>query len=59
MIVFESGDSDEAVLVTIVDDSEPELGETFCIRLELPGGNAEIGDTPEGVGRAIEIALLV
>ena len=57
--MFESGDSEEAVLVTIVDDSEPELGETFCVRLELPEGNAEIGDTPEGVGRAIEIALLV
>ena len=48
-IVFTSGDSEEVVLVSIVDDEEPELSETFCISLILPDGNVVIGDTPEGM----------
>ena len=47
-IVLQSGDSEGVVLVTIVDDALPELGESFCISLILPEGNVEIGDTPEG-----------
>ena len=46
-MVFSSGDSEEVVVVSIVDDTEPELGETFCVSLILPEGNVAIGDTPE------------
>ena len=46
-LVFTSGDAEEEVLVTVVDDTEPELSETFCVSLILPEGNVEIGDTPE------------
>ena len=37
------------MIVDIVDDTEPELGETFCISLILPEGNVEIGDNSEGM----------
>lgn len=46
--MFESGDSEKNVVVSIIDDSVPELNEVFCISLVLPNGGAVIGDIPEG-----------
>lgn len=47
-IVFVSGDSQEDVVINVVDDTLPELNEVFCIRLVLPEGGAEVGEVPEG-----------
>ena len=44
-----SGDFEKEVVVSIVDDSVPELNEVFCISLILPEGGAVIGDIPEGI----------
>ena len=46
--MFVSGDSQEDVVVSIVDDAIPELDEMFCVSLILPEGGAVIGDIPEG-----------
>ena len=44
-----SGDAEETIVVTIVDDDLPELHETFCVSLILPEGDVEIGNIPEGI----------
>ena len=48
-VVFVSGDAEETIVVTIVDDDLPELHETFCVSLILPEGDVEVGDIPEGI----------
>ena len=48
-VVFVSGDAEETIVVTIIDDDLPELHETFCVSLILPEGDVEIGDIPEGI----------
>lgn len=48
-IVFVSGDSQEDVVINIVDDNLPELSEVFCVSLVLPEGGAEVGEVPEGI----------
>lgn len=47
-IQFVSGDSQEDVVISIVDDALPELNEIFCVSLILPEGGAVIGEIPEG-----------
>ena len=44
-----SGDSQEDVVINIVDDNLPELNEVFCISLALPEGGAVVGEVPEGI----------
>ena len=47
--MFVSGDAEEDVVISIVEDVIPELDEIFCVSLILPRGGAEIGDFPEGI----------
>ena len=52
-IEFVSGDSEESVVVSIVDDDVPELDEVFCVSLILPEGGAVLGDIPEGIRKYV------
>ena len=48
-MVFTSGEVEETIVVTIVDDPEPELDEVFCVSLILPEGEVDIGGIAEGI----------
>lgn len=48
-IVFMSGDSQEDIVINVVDDAVPELNEVFCVSLVLPEGGAVVGEIPEGI----------
>ena len=57
--MFEEGESRKNILLTILDDSDPEPAETFAIILAQPSNGATLGNESTGQFIYIIVSLLL